>query len=94
MKNSHIIVTEEDNSVNYHIVGDFGDYKNYDLINDYIVDSKRIIYQIDTAPYLVNKDNVKRYYTKEELKEVLNEFKTNEEYTISDETVKVLTKAK
>lgn len=49
---------------------------------------------VDSASYLVNIDEVKNSYSKDELKEILNQFSMNSNYSLSDETVKVLVKEK
>ena len=66
----------------------------YDIINNYDINPDTIVYTIDTASYLVNIDCVKDSYSKEELKEILKQFSMNQEYAVSDETVKVLVKEK
>ena len=94
IKESSIVITKDDNFTNYHIVNNNENNKYYDLINDYNINPDTIIYTVDTASYLVNIDEVKNNYSKEELKEILNQFSMNNKYSPSDETVKVLVKKK
>lgn len=94
LKESSIVITQDDKLTNYHIISNNENNMYHDIINDYDINPDTILYTIDTASYLVNTNNVKNTYSKDELKEVLNEFSINQEYTVSDETAKVLVKEK
>lgn len=94
LKESSIVITQDDKLTNYHIINKNENNMYYDIINNYDINPDTIVYTIDTASYLVNIDGVKDSYSKEELKEILKQFSMNQEYTVSDETVKVLVKEK
>ena len=94
LKKSSIVITKDDKLTNYHIINKDENNMYYDIINNYDINPDTIVYTIDTASYLVNIDGVKDSYSKEELKEILKQFSMNQEYTVSDETVKVLVKEK
>lgn len=94
LKESSIVITQDDKLTNYHIINKNENNMYYDIINNYDINPDTIVYTIDTASYLVNIDCVKDSYSKEELKEILKQFSMNQEYTVSDETVKVLVKEK
>ena len=94
LKKSSIVITKDDKLTNYHIINKDENNMYYDIINNYDINPDTIVYTIDTASYLVNIDGVKDSYSKEELKEILKQFSMNQEYTVSDETIKVLVKEK
>ncbi len=94
IKKSSIVITQDDKLTNYHIISKNEDNIYHDIINNYDINPDTIVYTIDTASYLVNIDGVKDSYSKEELKEILKQFSMNQEYTVSDETIKVLIKEK
>ena len=94
IKKSSIVITQDRKITNYHIISKNEDNIYHDIINNYDINPDTIVYTIDTASYLVNIDGVKDSYSKEELKEILKQFSMNQEYTVSDETIKVLVKEK
>ena len=94
LKESSIVITQDNKLTNYHIISKSENNIYHDIINNYDINPDTIVYTIDTASYLVNIDGVKNSYSKEELKEILKQFSMNQEYTVSDETVKVLVKEK
>lgn len=94
LKESSIVITQDNKLTNYHIISKSEDNIYHDIINNYDINPDTIVYTIDTASYLVNIDGVKNSYSKEELIEILKQFSMNQEYTVSDETVKVLVKQK
>ena len=94
LKKSSIVITKDDKLTNYHIISKDENNIYHDIINSYDINPDTIIYTVDTASYLVNIDGVKDSYSKDELKEILKEFSMNQDYTVSDETVKVLIKEK
>lgn len=94
LKESSIVATRDDKMINYHIISNNENNKYHDIINNYDINPDTIVYTVDTASYLVNIDGVKNRYSKGELKEILKQFSMNQEYTVSDETVKVLVKEK
>ena len=94
LKESSIVITQDDKLTNYHIINKNENNIYHDIINNYDINPDTIVYTIDIASYLVNIDGVKDSYSKEELKEILKQFNMNQEYTVSDETVKVLVKEK
>lgn len=94
LKESSIVATRDDKMINSHIISNNENNKYHDIINNYDINPDTIVYTVDTASYLVNIDGVKNRYSKGELKEILKQFSMNQEYTVSDETVKVLVKEK
>ena len=94
LKESSIVATRDVKMINYHIISNNEKNKYHDIINNYDINPDTIVYTVDTASYLVNIDGVKNRYSKGELKEILKQFSMNQEYTVSDETVKVLVKEK
>ena len=61
-------------------------YEN--IINNSIINKNDIIEYYSAIPYFVQTDNVKSEYKKEELKDIINEFKLgSNEYTYSDDYV-------
>lgn len=74
IKSSSIIVTNDNNMIKYHlaILNDNSEY--YDLINEYNIDLQSIITIKDATPYFVNFDYVQKWYSKDKLKIIINEF--------------------
>lgn len=94
LKKSSIVATQDGKMTNYHIVSNNENNKYHDIINNYEINPDNIVYNIDTTSYLANINNVKGIYSKEELNEILKQFSMNQEYTVSDQTAKVLVKQK
>ncbi len=62
-----------------------------DIINNKIFNKNDIVEYYSAVPYFVQTDNVKSKYTKEELRNIIQEFKIgSQEYKYSDEYVKVM----
>ena len=94
LKKSSIVTTQDGKMTNYHIVSNNENNKYHDIINNYDINPDTILYNIDTTSYLANINNVKGIYSKEELSVILKELSMNQEYTVSDQTAKVLVKQK
>ena len=94
LKKSSIVTTQDGKMTNYHIVSNNENNKYHDIINNYDINPDTIVYNIDTTSYLANINNVKGIYSKEELSVILKDFSMNQEYTVSDQTAKVLVKQK
>ncbi len=59
-----------------------------DIINNIIINKNDIIEYYSAVPYFAQTENIKNSYTKEELKEIVKEFKIgSNEYTYSDDYV-------
>lgn len=94
IKKSSIVITQDRKITNYHIISKNEDNIYHDIINNYDINPDTIVYNIDTTSYLANINNVKGIYSKEELSVILKDFSMNQEYTVSDQTAKVLVKQK
>ena len=88
IRNSSIVITQDDDQVNYHLVQMYNN-KYLDILNEYIIKKESVITVKDSAPYFVNIDQVKEYYSKDELMNIMKQFKLNDEYVTSSDKVKI-----
>ena len=91
VKNSYVGLVNEDSVYAKKLLKDNNNGIYEDIINNKIFNKNDIVEYYSAVPYFVQTDNVKREYTKEELSEIIKEFKIGSvEYEYSDEYVKVM----
>lgn len=90
-KKSYVGLVNEDGIYTKELLKDNNNGIYEDIINNKIFNKNDIVEYYSAVPYFVQTDNVKSKYTKEELRNIIQEFKIgSQEYKYSDEYVKVM----
>ena len=88
IKNSYVGLVNNDGEYSTNLLKDNNNGLYENIINNSIINKNDIIEYYSAVPYFVQTDNVKSEYKKEELKDIINEFKLgSNEYTYSDDYV-------
>ena len=87
IKSSYICETDDNNKKSLKIlIRDYNQY--YDVIsNQKLHTTEKIISMSPSYEYFYNSDKIQNWYSQDELKEILESFKINSEYTISNDKV-------
>lgn len=88
VKKCYIALVNEDGIYTTSLLKDNNNGLYEDIINNTIINKNDIIEYYSVVPYFTQTENIKNSYTKEELKEIVKEFKIgSNEYTYSDDYV-------
>ena len=88
IKKSYVGLVHVDGEYTTSLLKDNNNGLYEDIINNTIINKNDIIEYYSAVPYFVQTDNVKSEYKKEELKDIIKEFKLgSNEYTYSDDYV-------
>lgn len=91
IKNSYVGLVNEDGKYTTNLLKDNNNGLYENIIDNDIYNKNDIVEFYNAVPYFVQTNNVKSSYTKDELKEIIKQFKIgNHEYNYSDDYVKVL----
>lgn len=88
IKKSYVGLVRVDGEYTTSLLKDNNNGLYEDIINNTIINKNDIIEYYSAVPYFTQTENIKNSYTKEELKEIVKEFKIgSNEYTYSDDYV-------
>ncbi len=91
VKNSYVCLVNENGKNITELLKDNNNGIYEDIIDNKIFNKNDLVEYYSAIPYFVQTDNVKSEYTKEELKNIIKEFKIgSEEYNYTVDFVKVM----